>query len=279
MTWHLKPELRDPIVFIGLSGWSDAAHAASGAIDYLVEQAVEVTRLASTTAEEFYDFSQTRPEIEIIGGLNHDLTWPTVQLAQVRLPDWEGDIVVVEGPEPELRWPTLIDGLVDAFHAIGAANIVLLGSFIANIAHTAPISIMAVASDPHLTTERNLQEADYQGPTGLVGALNAACSRAGFRTVGLWAAIPHYLAANPNPRAMLALLETARTLTGAELNLDALEAEALSFHRSIEAAVAASTELADYVAELEEGQERHDLEPEAGERLVGEIERFLRDSD
>ncbi|MDF1594748.1 MAG: PAC2 family protein [Acidimicrobiia bacterium] len=278
-TWHSQPELRDPTVFVGFSGWSDAADAASGAVAYLLEQATDVELLASIGAEEFFDFSQTRPEIHITDGITQGIEWPAIRLSRARLPGADHDLVVVEGPEPEFRWPTLTDHLVDAFHEMEASAVVLFGAFIGRVAHTLPVPIMAVASDETLLKDNQLLATDYQGPTGLVGALNAACSSAGFSTVGLWAAIPHYLAGNPNPRAMMALLEKASEITGIAINLEAIEIEAIAFHRHIEAAVAASTELQEYVGGLEDDADDLIMEPEAGERLVNEIERFLREPE
>ena len=279
LNWHEKPELHEPTVLVGFSGWSDAADAASGAVGYLLEQATQITPIASITSEDFFDFSQTRPEIHISSGVNQGIAWPAIRLNLVRLPDWNGDLVVVDGPEPEFRWPTLTDALVDAFHEIDATSIVLFGSFVGRIAHTLPVPIMAVASDEDLLRENQLLTTDYEGPTGIVGALNAACSSAGFSTLGLWAAIPHYLAANPNPRAMKALLEIASDVTGISIDLDVLEEEAVDFHRQIEAAVAASSDLSEYIAGLEDDADDLIMEPEAGERLVNEIERFLREPD
>jgi predicted ATP-grasp superfamily ATP-dependent carboligase len=188
-------------------------------------------------------------------------------------------LVVVEGPEPEFRWPSLTDHLVDAFHEVGATHVVLLGAFIGRIAHTLPVPIMAVAGDEELIKEHQLLATDYRGPTGIVGVLNTACSNAGLSTVSLWAAIPHYLAANSNPRAMMALLETANGIAGVPLKLEELETEAIDFHRQIEAAVAGSSDLVAYITKLEDDADDLIMEPEAGERLVSEIERFLRDPD
>lgn len=279
LTWHTQPELSDPTVFVGFSGWSDAADAASGAAAYLVEQATDVELLASVNPEEFFDFTQIRPETEVRAGVNHGLRWPTIQLSRVRMTGWPRDLVVVEGPEPQLRWPTLTDSLVDAFHEMEADSIVLFGSFIGRVAHTLPVPIMAVASDEDILKEHQLLTTDYEGPTGIVGALNAACTSAGFSTIGFWAAIPHYLAANPNPRAMKALLEVASEVSGVRMNLDPLEEEAVTFHHQIEAAVAASDELREYVRQLEDDADELIMQPEAGQQLVDEIERYLREPE
>ncbi len=278
-TWHIQPQLHDPTVFVGFSGWSDAAEAASGAVAYVLEQATDVELLASIDSEEFFDYSQTRPEIHVTDGITRGIEWPEIRLSRARLPGWDGDLVVVDGPEPEFRWPTLTDHLVDAFHEMDATAIVLFGAFIGRVAHTLPVPIMAVASDEGLFKEHQLLSTEYRGPTGIVGALNAACSSAGFSTIGLWAAIPHYLAGNPNPRAMMALLERATEITGVSIDLETIEVEAIAFYRHIEAAVAASVELQEYVGGLEDDADDLIMEPEAGERLVNEIERYLREPE
>ena len=47
-----------------------------------------------------------------------------------------------------------------------------------------------------------------RGPTGIVGVLTEAASRAGLQTLSCWAAVPHYAGGAPSPKATLALLST-----------------------------------------------------------------------
>ncbi len=274
ITWEQTPALDDTVVLIGLSGWSDAAEAASGAVQYLLETAETVELLAYVDDESLFDYSRTRPVIDIEGGRTRELSWPAIRLSRVHVQGGR-DLVVVDGPEPEFLWPTVTRDLVQAFQRLEASSVILLGSFIGTIAHTRPVPVFAVAGDEHLLIRHSLVGADYQGPTGIVGALHHACTRSGLSTIGLWTAIPHYTAANPNPRAMLTHLALAARITGLDLDLASLETRAAEYTRQIDLAVAASKELTEYVAELEDEEEAE----VPGDRLIQEIERFLRHPD
>ncbi len=274
ITWQRRPDLTDTTVLVGLSGWSDAADAASGAARYLLDTAESIDLLAYVGDETFFDYSRTRPVIDIEDGITKDLTWPAIRISHVRLPD-SGELVVVEGPEPEFRWPTITRTLVEAFRTLDASGVILLGSFIGSVPHTRPVPVFAVAGNEQLLTEYALVGAEYEGPTGIVGALHHACTMAGLPTIGLWTAIPHYTAANPNPRAMLTHLGLAARITGLDLDLEPLAAQAAEYSRHVDLAVAASEELAGFVAELEEESDQN-ATAIPGERLIEEIERFLR---
>ncbi len=274
ITWQRRPDLVGTTVLVGLSGWSDAAEAASGAARYLLDTAESVDLLAYIDDEAFFDYSRTRPAIDIEGGITRDLTWPAIRISHVRLPA-SRDLVLVEGPEPEFRWPTITRTLVEAFRAVDASRVIVLGSFIGSVPHTRPVPVFAVAGNEQLLTEHSLVGAQYEGPTGIVGALHHACTMAGLPTIGLWTAIPHYTAANPNPRAMLTHLGLAARIARLDLDLEPLEGQAAEYSRQVDLAVAASEELADFVAELEEESDQTAAAP-PGERLIQEIERFLR---
>ena len=57
----------------------------------------------------------------------------------------------------------------------------------------------------------------------------------GYEVVSLWAGVPHYITASPNPRGALALVQQLVALLDLKLNLDGLEAEAAAFEERISA--------------------------------------------
>lgn len=103
--------------------------------------------------------------------------------------------------------------------------------------------------------------------------------------MSLWAATPHYLAANPNPNAMLALLQKAGEVLDLNADLGELRTVSAEFSDRVEQAVTASDDFAEYVSQLEEeGESAGDpdmsdgqaLNPRMTNELVSEIEDFLR---
>ncbi len=92
--------------------------------------------------------------------------------------------------------------------------VVTLGALIAEVSHTLPVPITGLASSEELVEELELERSNYEGPTGIVGVVHDLCRQAGIDSASLWAAVPHYVAAVPNPKAALALLRRLEGLTG-----------------------------------------------------------------
>ena len=147
------------------------------------------------------------------------------------------------------------------------------------IAHTRPVPIIGVATDPSLVQRHGLLTSAYEGPTGIVGVMQEACREVGLPAMSLWGAVPHYLAANPNPGAMLALLNQAAEILRLAVDTTELETVAKEFSERVDAAVAASDEFAEYILNLEENNaaDATGLDPRRSVELVNEIEDFLRD--
>src|SRR5581483_12451104 len=116
--------------------------------------------------------------------------------------------------EPNLRWRTFADAIVDAAERLGVEIVITMGALIADVADTRPVPITGLASDPELVERLGLSRSSYEGPTGIVGVLHDACRQRGLTSASLWAAVPHYVAAVPNPKAALALLRRLEGLTG-----------------------------------------------------------------
>ncbi len=158
--------------------------------------------------------------------------------------------------------------------------VITLGSLIAEVAHTLPVPITGIASDPDLVEELELERSSYEGPTGIVGVVHDVCGQAGISSASLWAAVPHYVAAVPNPKAALALLRRLEGLTGIAVDAGELEEETETYEEQIGRAVSANPEIEELVARIEAEQvellsaEGEDL-PSA-DSIAREFQRFLR---
>ena len=102
---------------------------------------------------------------------------------------------------------------------------ITLGALIAEVSHTLPVPITGLASSQELVDELELERSNYEGPTGIVGVVHDLCRQTGIDSASLWAAVPHYVAAVPNPKAALALLRRLEGLTGIAVEASELEEE------------------------------------------------------
>jgi predicted ATP-grasp superfamily ATP-dependent carboligase len=98
-------------------------------------------------------------------------------------------------------------------------------------------------------------------------------------SASLWAAVPHYVAAVPNPKAALALLRRLEGLVGVAVEASELEEETASYEDQVTRAVAANPEIEELVQRLEQEQaDRLELRTDlpSGETLARQFEQFLR---
>jgi proteasome assembly chaperone (PAC2) family protein len=280
LTWHAEvPQLRSPVLVCAFRGWNDAANAASAAIG-AVADAFDAQTVAEIDPEDYFDFQATRPTIVLSEGQARSIEWPQNDLIAIRIPGAERDLVLFDGTEPNLRWRTFSETVATAADALGVEMVITLGALVAEVSHTLPVPITGLASDEDLIEELDLQRSSYEGPTGIVGVVHDCCRQIGMTSASLWAAVPHYVAAVPNPKAALALLRRLEGLTGIAVDATELEEETASYEEQIGRAVAANPEIAELVERIEAEQaeqlgEDDDELPNA-DTIAREFQQFLQ---
>jgi proteasome assembly chaperone (PAC2) family protein len=280
LQWEYRPDgLRAPALVCAFKGWNDAADAASTAITF-VGRALGAKRFATIDPEEFYDFQATRPRIKLTEGQTREIVWPEVELYEARVPRAPRDLVLLAGSEPSFRWRGFSKLIVDVAEAIGVQLAVSLGALLADVPHTRPVAVTGLASDPTLVARLGLTTSSYEGPTGIVGILHSACQQAGLPSASLWAAVPHYIAAAPNPKAALALVRKLEGLVGVAVDASELESAAADYERQVNLAVQSDPEVQAFVERLEQAA---GTEPDeeagplpSGETIARDLQRFLR---
>lgn len=276
------PELIDPVMVAAFEGWNDAGDAASAAVAHL-DREWKGEVFAALDAEDYYDFQVNRPTVFLDGGVRK-ITWPTTRLSVVRIGDANGkgrarDLVLVRGIEPSMRWRSFCNEILGFAHELGVEMLVVLGSLLGDTPHTRPVPVSGVTSDAELARRMDLEESRYEGPTGIVGILQEACTHAGVPAVSLWAAVPHYVSQPPNPKASLALLNRLEDLLDVRIPLGELSEDARAWQLGVDQLAAEDSEVAEYVQSLEEARDTADLPEASGEAIAREFERYLRRRD
>lgn len=281
MEW--LPELERPILIAGFTGWNDAAEAASTSISAL-ESAWEAKRFGSFDAEEFFDFQATRPEIKLIEGVTREIEWPENALsATARTPEATNGrgVVLLSGPEPNFRWRSFCQGVVDVAQELNVELVVTMGALLADVPHSRPVSVSANSQDPALIENLGLSASRYEGPTGITGVLHRFCADANLPSVSFWAPVPHYLPAVPSAPATLRLLEGLSNLLDVEIETEQLRNSSEEYQDQVSAAVSQDSDLTSYVQMLEERYDVHTAEGTrdlpSGDELAHELENFLKD--
>jgi proteasome assembly chaperone (PAC2) family protein len=281
LRWDRRPDgLRAPALVCAFKGWNDAGESASSALTFL-GAGLGAERFAVIDPEEFVDFQATRPTVRLVEGQQRAIDWPDIEVYEARVPRAPRDLVILSGPEPAYRWRTFCDTVIELAEALGVQMVVTLGALLADVPHSRPISITGMASDEQLIERLGLQAPTYEGPTGIVGVLHAACADAGLPSASLWAAVPHYVAVSPNPKGALAILRRLETLVGVTVDASDLEEAASDYDRQVSRAVDLDPDVQAFVERLERAadEEEGDTDPEqlpSGDLLAREFQRFLR---
>jgi predicted ATP-grasp superfamily ATP-dependent carboligase len=280
LIWDRRPDgLRAPAMVCAFQGWNDAGDAASSAVSFLAS-ALHARRFARIDSEEFYDFQTNRPNIRFSGENEREISWPTVEVFEAPAPRAPRDLVLVQGVEPSLRWRSFTKNIVDLAEALGVQVVVSLGALLGDVPHTRPVAMSGHATDPALMERLGMQGSNYEGPTGIVGVLHAACAQAGLPSASLWAGVPHYVAAAANPKAALALVRRVEGLIGVSVDVSELESAAEDYERQVGLAVQSDPDIQAFVERLEQAAESNEeissQDVPSGDAIAREFQRFLR---
>ena len=258
-------------------GWNDAGDAATYAATHLA-RAWSARRFASIDPEEFYDFQAVRPQVELVDGETRKITWPTNEFSSATL-NGESDLIILVGTEPNVRWRTFSEVVVEVAVRHEVALVITFGALLADVSHSRPVHITGTAVDQALIERLSLNRSRYEGPTGIVGVLHDAFAKAAIPSASLWAAVPHYLAVTPNPKAALALVEKSTELIGAPVEVDELVRASQVYEERVSEMVAGDDEVQAYVRHLEERADDREDETQmpSGDDLAAELERYLRE--
>jgi predicted ATP-grasp superfamily ATP-dependent carboligase len=151
-----------------------------------------------------------------------------------------------------------------------------LGALLADTPHTRPIPVSGTTSDDAMRDRLDLEESTYEGPTGIVGVFQDACVASGMPAVSVWAAVPHYVAQPPCPKATLALLGMVEDVLGIAIPLGDLPENAKAWERGVDELASEDDEIGDYVRSLEETRDTAELPEASGEAIAREFERYLK---
>jgi proteasome assembly chaperone (PAC2) family protein len=279
-----RPTLRKPILIAAFEGWNDAAEAATSAVEHL-QEIWDATSFATIDPEEFYDFTEVRPTVRMTGQNQRRIDWPTNEFFYHRAPDRDQDFILLLGVEPSLKWRRFTETIIGVARELGATSFVSLGALLSDVPHGRDARVTVSATDPKLR-ERigRVRTSRYEGPTGIVGVLHDAFTKAGITGASMWGHAPHYLSASPNPVVTLGILRRVSEIFELELDLHELEGEAATFVSQVNEAVSRDPEASSYIHQLEAQNEEEDDDdseptprhPSTGKSLIEDVEDFLR---
>jgi proteasome assembly chaperone (PAC2) family protein len=272
---------------MAFGGWIDAGQAATGALRHLVRD-LSAARLARIDPEQFFMFTQERPDVRMRSDESREIHWPRSEFFACPPGDGREGLLLFSGPEPHQRWRTYAKAFLDVAERCGVKRIVSLGALLAGAPHTRPVRVTARSTDPGW---RALVEAwgiyrrpTYEGPTGISTILLDAAEQRGISHLGLMGQAPHYLQNNENPAAIEALVTYVARLLHLKPDMSHFAEAIQEFRTQCDREVARNRASREHVQQLEQqydataSEERQAL-PEGeldSEKLMQELQDFLR---
>lgn len=283
--FDFMPTMRQPYLLLTFAGWSDAAGVATAAGRFLVDH-LQAKRFASIDSEEFFSFVLQRPQARYNDAGEREVVWPANEFFVSLQPQLEHDIIICVGVEPHLKWRTFTNLMLEIIKRCDVYQTITLGALWADVLYSAPVPFSGSASEPELAVRLGLRGGSrYEGPTGMVGVLHDTLRRHSLISASLWANMPYYISAEPNPKGILALGRRGMEIVGLSPVFPELEEEARDFEARVAEAIATDPKVAAHVRELERRAARQEpprlsLPQEgstSGDDLAAEFERFLRE--
>ena len=277
-----EPAPPSPVLVVALDGWVDAGLAGGTAMASLLE-AVETWPYAVFDSEELLDQRARRPKLKIVDGINDGIEWPQVILS-VGADRLGSGIAMLAGPEPDMHWRSFSNAVAELSAALEVRLMVGFGGFPAAAPHTRPVKLAATASNGQLAQQIGFISGSIDVPAGIEAAIERACSNVGIPSVGLWARVPHYVAAMPFPAAAVALLNGLAIVSGLVIDSHLLAEAAEAARKKVDELIAQSSEHQAMVRQLEQQIDELEGTPAvlddrtvpSGDEIAAELERYLR---
>ncbi len=263
-----QPELQNPFLVVGWNG--DVGSLGSSVTNYLNKKLG----------------GQSFGEIEPIEFF--PLAGVTIQDDLVQFPESRfyafprNDLVVFRSDPPSYDWYRFLSLILDAAENWQVKEVHTIGGMVSFGAHTAPRELMGTFNSPELKEELsayNLNtEMNYETPPGQRPTLNSfllwVAKRRNIPGLSLWVPIPFYLITLNDPKAEKRLLEFFNRRFDLGMDLSDLDGEIKNQNARLARARASSPEIDESISRLERNLS---LLPEENQRLVSEIEKFLRE--
>ena len=277
LTIHKKPQLSEPRLLLGFSGWMDGGEVSTGTVGGMIDK-LEACKIADIEPEQFYIYSFPgpmdtaalfRPHTRIKDGLIRSFEVPKNHFYC----DEKNNLILFLGKEPNLRWQDFADCILALCSEFGVKMIYFIGSVAGLVPHTREPRLFCSVSDESLKeTLRHygVKFTDYQGPASFVTFLTAEAGNHNFGLASFVATIPAYVQGN-NAKCIEAVTRRLAGILELQIDLDDLRQVSDEFEKKLSEIVQDQPELAGNIKKLEE-----DYDNEIFNNEMGDLKNWLQ---
>jgi len=278
---HVEPQIRPSTLIVAFAGWPDASQSATDAINFLI-QGLPALKFAEIDPEEFFVFSEERPEVRIGQNNERVLLWPENDFYCHSFQQKDRNIILLNGTEPNIKWKKFISLVFQIVTEQKVDKIISVGSLLDAVPHTRPLRISGSSTSTQEAKKiewSGVRKSKYQGPTSIHSLFVDACKSEDIIHTSLWVHCSHYVNSNTNPRAAYTLLKNLKEICEIQVDLSELKISAERFDVQMDKAIEDDPEISSYVSQLEENYDSSSVsldEIPNHESVVEELEDFLR---
>jgi len=274
ITYYQMPQLNSPVLMVAFGGWSNAGNTAIKTIEYIIRKK-RATLLAELDPDSFFQYTQNRPVITIKEGKLRDVRLSKTSFYFFFNEEGDHDLILAKGQEPDYRWQSFVDMLVQVCKQWDVFLIVSLGGMYDDVLHTESI-VSGVYSDVawgEAFAKNDVGLIDYEGPSGIHSLIMHKAQQMRYPFVGLWGHSPLYLRGT-NFRVVMRMLDLLRSFFGFSVDTDELKTAQGEFEQQIGTILESNEELREHIEQIKKirnGEPRKKDGPK-----VVHIEDFMR---
>jgi proteasome assembly chaperone (PAC2) family protein len=258
-----KPNLRQPYLVCGISGWVDGGRCATGTVEYL-QRRLKAIRFAEIPLDRFHVYQvpgelSLRPHIKIEDGLLKEHSFPQNLFFYWLNPGADRDLILFTGTEPNLHWQEYADSILEIVKEFDVSRIYLLGGVLDRNPHTREPNVSCACSSRELKEEMlkyGVQFTSYEGPGRFGTTLLHICQKNKVPMVSLTARATYYPEFNivipHNPKAIRAIVKRLNSLLSLNLDLSDLDADVAEYEGKLASVASRNPEFRSYLEKLEQ---------------------------
>ena len=246
LVWEREWPGRTSILVVAFAGYFDAASAATGAVDHLIEF-TDATRLASIDGDAFFDAQQVRPQVVLEDGVTRSIIWPENTVHANDQSDAGRELVLLSGIEPHYHWRQFTGLLIEVAQQTGAQV----------VSRSAPcLRRCRTAACRSCTRRRRIRRS--RSGSACTGRATRASPASSARcrpsstislvpAISMQVGVPYYAAGTQNWKASAALLRNLEHVTGIPTGHSALQERVAEWEQLVDDAVAENPEASGYL--------------------------------
>jgi proteasome assembly chaperone (PAC2) family protein len=271
-----KPELSQPRLLLGFTGWMDGGEVSSGTVRWMVDT-MEAKYFGSIESENYYVYNLpgmmevatlSRPHTRINQGLIEAFDFPSNSFFYSEA----NNLILFLGKEPNINWESYADCLFSLCEQFHVKMMYFIGSVSSLVPHTREPRLFCTASSKLIRDEFQhfgVKFTNYEGPASISTYLLSCCSQLDVDMVNLVATVPAYVQGN-NPKCIEAVTRRLAGMLDLSIDFNQLNLVSEEFEKKLIELLHEQPELANNITQLEE-----DYDNDIFNNEMSEIKKWL----